>query len=97
MSDLRLSKREIEALRLLSDGLSDADTERRLIMTPRTARYHVASILHKLRAGNRTQAAIIALRRHLLDFDEPDLGDYVYANAESHRPVHLLGEGAAGG
>jgi DNA-binding NarL/FixJ family response regulator len=61
-----LSKRELEVLALLAEGLSDVAIAQRLVMTPRTARYHVASILHKLAANNRTHAVVLAVRRRLL-------------------------------
>ena len=53
----RLSRREREVLRLLSDGLTDREIANQLTLSPRTVESHVASILHKLNARNRAAAA----------------------------------------
>lgn len=61
-----LSPREREVLSLLVEGASDSEIADRLFITRRTASKHVASILEKLDAGNRTAAATIAHRRGLV-------------------------------
>ena len=61
-----LSSRELEVLALLVEGTSDVDIADRLFITRRTASKHVASILDKLQAPNRTAAATIAHRRGLV-------------------------------
>jgi predicted ATPase/DNA-binding CsgD family transcriptional regulator len=61
-----LSRRELDVLALLAEGGSDADIADRLFITRRTASKHVASILTKLDAANRTAAATIAIRRGLI-------------------------------
>jgi predicted ATPase/DNA-binding CsgD family transcriptional regulator len=61
-----LSAREREVLSLLVEGASDSEIADRLYITRRTASKHVASILEKLGAGNRTAAATIAHRRGLV-------------------------------
>ena len=52
-----LSVREHEVLRLLADGLTDRDIAGALTISPRTVETHVSSILHKLQARNRSEAA----------------------------------------
>ena len=61
-----LSEREREALVLLAQGLSNREIAEKLVITEGTVKNHVSSILAKLQAENRTQAADIARRRGLL-------------------------------
>lgn len=52
-----LSAREAEVLRLLAEGLTDRQIAEVLTISPRTVETHVSSVLHKLRAKNRSEAA----------------------------------------
>lgn len=61
-----LTARETEVLRLLVEGRSNAEIGQALDMGTGTARTHVASILRKLGAADRTEAATAALRRGLV-------------------------------
>ena len=61
-----LSEREREALVLLAQGLSNKEIADKLVITEGTVKNHVSSILGKLQAENRTQAAAIARQRGLL-------------------------------
>ncbi len=51
-----LSEREIEVLRLVAKGLSNADTARRLYISLGTVKWHINHIFAKLGVKNRTQA-----------------------------------------
>ena len=62
-SPFPLTPRELEVLRLIVDGLSNADIAERLIITKATAKAHVHSILQKLCVDDRTQAAVLAMRQ----------------------------------
>ena len=57
-----LSDRELEILRLLAGGLDNEEIASELVISPRTARNHVSSILRKLELENRVQAAVYAVR-----------------------------------
>ena len=57
---LGLTPRELEVLRLLIRGSTNAGIGKRLYMSPKTASVHVTSIMRKLGATNRSQAAWIA-------------------------------------
>ena len=54
-------------LALLAHGLKNAEIADRLFISERTVKFHVGSILAKLEAQNRTEAARIAVRRGLVD------------------------------
>jgi len=55
-----LSTREQEVLRLLADGLSNAEIAERLVVTPGTVKRHLHNLYSKLGVANRTQAAAFA-------------------------------------
>jgi DNA-binding CsgD family transcriptional regulator len=61
-----LSAREVEVLRLLTEGLSNREIGERLYISGNTAANHVRSILMKTGAANRTQAAMYATDHHLV-------------------------------
>jgi DNA-binding NarL/FixJ family response regulator len=56
----RLSDREREVLELIGQGLSNGEISAHLVVSLATTKSHVASILTKLGARDRTQAAILA-------------------------------------
>lgn len=61
-----LSDREKEVLALISEGLTDKQIADRLIIAESTAKNHVANILSKLGAANRTQAVAIGFEGGIL-------------------------------
>jgi pimeloyl-ACP methyl ester carboxylesterase/DNA-binding CsgD family transcriptional regulator len=61
-----LSDREREVLRLVADGLSDAEIAQRLIVSPHTVHRHVANIRTKLGQSSRAAAAAYAAREGLI-------------------------------
>lgn len=61
-----LSQREVDVLRLLAQGASNRDIAERLVLAEGTVKNHVSSILMKLHAANRTQAANLARERGLI-------------------------------
>lgn len=65
-----LTEREVNVLRLLARGLSNADIAQRLSLTEGTVRNYVSQVLAKLDVTDRTQAAVIALRHGLVDLNE---------------------------
>jgi NarL family two-component system response regulator LiaR len=60
-----LTEREVEVLRLIAGGLNNREIADRLVISDKTVKTHVSSILGKLHLGDRTQAAIYALRHGL--------------------------------
>lgn len=61
-----LSDRELEVLRLITDGRGNVEIAKALFISPRTVKNHVANILTKIKVENRVQAAVYAVRRHLV-------------------------------
>jgi NarL family two-component system response regulator LiaR len=65
-----LTEREIEVLQLIARGLTNDQIGETLFISEATVRTHVSHILGKLDLGNRTQAALWALRKGLVTLDE---------------------------
>jgi DNA-binding NarL/FixJ family response regulator len=57
-----LTPRELEVLRLIADGKSNAEIAEELATSPKTVKNQIASILVKLQIENRIQAAVYAVR-----------------------------------
>ena len=57
-----LSDRELEVLKLIAEGLSNAAIAERLVLSEKTVKGHVSNILSKLQVADRTQAAVYAWR-----------------------------------
>lgn len=62
-----LTEREMEVLTLLAKGSTNREIAEALVITERTVKFHVSSILRKLEAGNRTEAVSIAAQHGLVD------------------------------
>ncbi len=62
----QLSDREREVLTLLAEGLDNAAIGRRLAISSKTAANHLSTILIKIGAADRTQAALLAIRAGLV-------------------------------
>lgn len=63
LSDSPLTQRETEVLRLIADGIGNAEIAQRLFIGLGTVKGHIRDIMEKLSAADRTQAAVVALRR----------------------------------
>ncbi len=60
-----LSERELEVLRLVSEGKSNSQISEQLFISINTVRFHLANIYQKLGVSNRTEAANYILRHNL--------------------------------
>jgi DNA-binding NarL/FixJ family response regulator len=67
-TDDALTPAEIEVLRLIADGNANKEIAARLLITEATVKSRVRDILSKLGANDRTQAAMIGLKRGIIGF-----------------------------
>jgi DNA-binding NarL/FixJ family response regulator len=68
-----LTKRVLEVLDLLGEGLTNGEIAEWLFISVETAGHHVSNVLMKLHLQSRTEAAVYALRRA----DEDNVGQVV--------------------
>jgi DNA-binding NarL/FixJ family response regulator len=66
-AELELSERELDVLGLLVAGCDNIEIGKRLYLSPSTVKNHVSGLLEKLGVENRIQAAVMAVRRGLVD------------------------------
>jgi NarL family two-component system response regulator LiaR len=67
-----LTPREVEVLRLVAQGLGNAEIAEKLVISEATVRTHVSNITSKLHVASRTQAALYALREGIASLDDAD-------------------------
>jgi len=61
-----LTERELEVLSLLAQGMPNKAIAAQLVISERTAKFHVSSIMGKLGATNRTEAVSLAAQKGLI-------------------------------
>jgi len=62
----KLTKREIEVLILLSEGLFNKEIAYKLDISERTVKNHISNIFKKINVSDRTQAAVFAIKNNLV-------------------------------
>jgi NarL family two-component system response regulator LiaR len=61
-----LTEREVEVLKLMVEGLNNAEIAERLVISLSTVKYHISNILMKLGVDNRVSAVSLALQKKLV-------------------------------
>lgn len=62
-----LTRREIEVLKLIAEGLFNKEIASRLDISERTVKNHVSNIFKKIEVSDRTQAAVYAIKNNLIN------------------------------
>ena len=62
-----LTKREIQVLKLVAEGMFNRDIAERLEISERTVKNHIANIFKKIQVSDRTQAAVLAIKNNLTE------------------------------
>jgi NarL family two-component system response regulator LiaR len=63
---MELTKRELEVLKLIADGLTNQQIADQLFISPNTVKGHVSNIFSKLHLADRTQAAVYAWKEGIV-------------------------------
>jgi len=61
-----LTEREVEVLKLMVEGLNNAEIAERLVISLSTVKYHISNILMKLGVDNRVAAVTTAIQKKLV-------------------------------
>lgn len=64
---VNFTQRERQVLKLVAEGLSNREIGSRLFISEKTVKTHVSNLLQKLGVADRTQAALLAVRRRLVE------------------------------
>jgi two-component system, NarL family, response regulator LiaR len=61
-----LTRRELEVLRLLAEGLSHKEIGARLVISASTVKFHIVNILKKMGVETRSEAVVLAAKNHFI-------------------------------
>lgn len=65
--DVALTKREIEVLKLIAEGLFNKEIAYTLAISEKTVKNHVSNIFKKINVSDRTQAAVYAIKNNFVE------------------------------
>jgi NarL family two-component system response regulator LiaR len=64
-----LTERELDVLKLIANGMTNSQIAGKLVISENTVKGHVSNILSKLHVADRTQVAVYAWQRGLVQRD----------------------------
>jgi NarL family two-component system response regulator LiaR len=67
-----LTERELDVLKLIASGMTNNQIANELVISENTVKGHVSNILNKLHLIDRTQAAVYAWQRGIVQRDTPE-------------------------
>ncbi len=67
LEDEKLTRREIEVLKLLAEGLFNKEIAYKLSISEKTVKNHVSNIFKKIGVFDRTQAAVYAIKNNIVE------------------------------
>lgn len=62
-----LTRREVEVLKLITDGMLNKEIAHNLSISEKTVKNHVSNIFKKINVSDRTQAAVYAIKNNIVD------------------------------
>ena len=62
-----LTKRELQVLKLLAEGMYNREIGEKLFISEKTVKNHVSSIFKKIGVTDRTQAAVYAIKNNIVE------------------------------
>lgn len=77
-----LTKREIEVLILITQGLLNKEIAQKLYISEKTVKNHVSNIFKKIGVNDRTQAAVFAIKHSIVDLYKDDTTCIIYADKQ---------------
>lgn len=63
----RLTKREVEVLKLITEGMLNKEIAHKLCISEKTVKNHVSNIFKKIEVSDRTQAAVFAIKNQIVE------------------------------
>lgn len=63
----KLTRRELEVLKLITSGLLNKEIAHKLCISEKTVKNHISNIFKKIDVSDRTQAAVFAIKNQLVD------------------------------
>lgn len=63
----KLTKREVEVLKLITEGMLNKEIAHRLCISEKTVKNHVSNIFKKIEVSDRTQAAVFAIKNQIVE------------------------------
>jgi DNA-binding NarL/FixJ family response regulator len=66
----KLTKRELEVLKLITEGMLNKEIAHTLCISEKTVKNHISNIFKKIEVSDRTQAAVFAIKNNVVDVFE---------------------------